>query len=90
MKFYDPPSGWQYGFPKPFNPRPGESIRDTLIRDGYPPELADKVMDCKKTLKQGWPVRFWDDNSSVAQFASGLQLDDEDNSEFPYKNNHGN
>lgn len=79
MKMYDPPSGWQYGFPKPYLPKPGESVRDTLIRDGYPPELADK----------GWPCRFWDD-SSVAQFVSGLQLDDEDDSEFPYKNNHGN
>ncbi len=37
---YDPPAGWLYGFPKPFNPLPGESLRETLIRDGYPPKMA--------------------------------------------------
>jgi len=37
---YDPPSGWQYGFPKPYKPLPGESIEETLIRDGYPANLA--------------------------------------------------
>lgn len=39
MKMYDPPEGWKYGFPKQFNPLPGESIEDTLRRDGYPEEL---------------------------------------------------
>lgn len=39
--FYDPPSGWRYGFPKPYKPLPGESFRDTLIRDGYPEAEAD-------------------------------------------------
>ena len=33
---YDPPAGWRYGFPKPYNPLPGESLADTLRRDGYP------------------------------------------------------
>lgn len=33
---YDPPSGWKYGFPKPYQPKEGESLKDTLIRDGYP------------------------------------------------------
>lgn len=33
---YDPPSGWKYGFPKPYLPRHGETLRDTLLRDGYP------------------------------------------------------
>lgn len=103
MKMYDPPSGWQYGFPKPYNPKEGEPVRDTLIRDGYPPELADK----------NWPVRFWEHDSEphrimpdepltdkndptgrmrkgISQFASGLQLNDEDDSEISFKNNHGN
>lgn len=80
MKMYDPPSGWQYGFPKEYKPlTPTEPVRDTLIRDGYPPELADK----------GWPVRFWE-STSASQFACGLQLEDEDEFENPYKNNHGN
>ncbi len=42
---YDPPSGWQYGFPKEFKPLENESLRDTLIRDGYPKELADQFGD---------------------------------------------
>ena len=40
--FYDPPSGWKYGFPKPYNPLPGESITDTLLRDGYPQHEIDR------------------------------------------------
>lgn len=36
VKVYDPPSGWLYGFPKPYKPLPGESLADTLRRDGYP------------------------------------------------------
>ncbi|HET9285751.1 MAG TPA: hypothetical protein VFR24_27690 [Candidatus Angelobacter sp.] len=33
---YDPPSGWKYGFPKEYKPLKGESLEDTLRRDGYP------------------------------------------------------
>lgn len=33
---YDPPFGWQFGFPKPYRPLDGETLRDTLTRDGYP------------------------------------------------------
>lgn len=49
---YDPPSGWAYGFPKPYKPLTGESFRDTLKRDGYPEALMD-IAD-KYT-------RFWED-----------------------------
>lgn len=38
---YDPPSGWRYGFPRPYNPLPNESLKDTLIRDGYPEKEAE-------------------------------------------------
>jgi len=38
---YDPPSGWRYGFPKPYKPLEKESLKDTLIRDGYPEKDAD-------------------------------------------------
>lgn len=33
---YDPPGGWKYGFPRPFEPKPEETLTETLIRDGYP------------------------------------------------------
>ena len=43
MKFYDPPSGWVYGFPKPYKPLPGETLEETLLRDGYPQEEIDNA-----------------------------------------------
>lgn len=36
MMLYDPPSGWKYGFPKPYKPLPEETLEQTLLRDGYP------------------------------------------------------
>lgn len=36
MRFYDPPSGWRYGFPKRYEPLEGETLEQTLVRDGYP------------------------------------------------------
>lgn len=42
MLLYDPPGGWRYGFPKPYLPLPGESIEETLLRDGYPASEFDK------------------------------------------------
>lgn len=38
--YYDPPEGYKYGFPKEYNPLPEEELIDTLIRDGYPEEMA--------------------------------------------------
>lgn len=60
---YDPPSGWMYGFPKPYNPNPGEKLKETLIRDGYPASQADfAVKHCRfigphkelEELNDGW------------------------------------
>lgn len=53
VTYYDPPSGHRYGFPKPYAPQPGESILDTLVRDGYPREDAEQV------ASGAWPCRFW-------------------------------
>jgi hypothetical protein len=41
---YDPPSGWVYGFPKPYRPLPGETLEQTLLRDGYPQREIDDGM----------------------------------------------
>jgi hypothetical protein len=38
---YDPPSGWKYGFPKPYLPTEGETLEQTLLRDGYPQREID-------------------------------------------------
>lgn len=40
---YDPPSGWQYGFPKPYRPKPDETLEQTLRRDGYPQHMIDSI-----------------------------------------------
>ncbi|UYE95905.1 hypothetical protein KNLIENLN_00093 [Sinorhizobium phage NV1.1.1] len=48
---YDPPGGWRYGFPKPYEPKDGETIEQTLLRDGYP----------QREIEQGMArrCRFW-------------------------------
>lgn len=43
--FYDPPSGWMHGFPRAYRPLPGETLEETLIRDGYP--AADAAFAAK-------------------------------------------
>lgn len=49
--YYDPPSGWKYGFPKLYEPsNPLEPLAYTLRRDGYP---ADQ---CEFAAKH---TRFW-------------------------------
>lgn len=42
---YDPPSGWKFGFPKPYKPEKlGEPMEETLRRDGYPEDLLKEGM----------------------------------------------
>lgn len=41
MLIVDPPGGWRYGFPLPYAPDEGESLRDWLVRMGYPEQEAD-------------------------------------------------
>lgn len=48
MLLYDPPSGWMYGFPKPYRPQllletRMETLADTLVRDGYPESELKKI-----------------------------------------------
>jgi hypothetical protein len=38
---YDPPGGWKFGFPRPYEPLEGEPLAETLVRDGYPAEEAE-------------------------------------------------
>ena len=42
--WYDPPSGWQFGFPKAWPPDlvpSAENIKNRLILDGYPLTMLD-------------------------------------------------
>jgi hypothetical protein len=54
--YFDPPSGWKYGFPKVYSPKPGESFTDTLRRNGYPEDLMDIAFE---------NTRFWEEEDSV-------------------------
>lgn len=53
ITFYDPPSGWQSGFLRQYLPFEGESLAQTLIRDGYPPKDAEWASQ---------HCRFWSEN----------------------------
>lgn len=59
MMIYDPPSGWKYGFPKPYKPKEGETLSETLLRDGYPAKELEFIKSGDGSLLG---VRFWDDD----------------------------
>ena len=40
----DPPSGWQYGFPRELDLKEGEEFDQWLIDHGYPKRLIDEGM----------------------------------------------
>ena len=49
----DPPSGWMYGFPRPYNPKKNESDEKWFARMGYPQRLIDRGMLAH--------LRWWED-----------------------------
>lgn len=53
MTKYDPPGGSLYGFPKEYKPLEGETLEETLVRDGY----SAKEFDIKG---KAYGVRFWE------------------------------
>ncbi len=55
MRMYDPPAGWRYGFPKEYKPLPGETLEETLVRDGYP--LTEFSADGKVHHCRFWEER---------------------------------
>lgn len=57
MRIYDPPAGWRYGFPREYKPLPGESVEETLLRDGYPQKEID--------LGGAEHVRFWETKETL-------------------------
>lgn len=57
MNLYDPPSGWKYGFPREYKPLKGESLADTLRRDGYPEKELKTIIQPDGRCKY---VRFWE------------------------------
>jgi hypothetical protein len=53
MRWIDPPSGWKYGLPKPYDPVLGQSIDEWLLANGYPQSEIDQW------LGDGPPCRVW-------------------------------
>jgi len=53
MRWIDPPAGADYGFPKPFDPAPGQKIEDWLLANGYPQSEIDIWQG------RGVPCRMW-------------------------------
>lgn len=47
----DPPSGWRYGFPRVYDPKPGQSYEKWLLEKGYP------KADMELALKHS---RYWE------------------------------
>ena len=41
LVWVDPPSGWQYGFPKLYNREVDGDISEWMVQQGYPEELMD-------------------------------------------------
>jgi hypothetical protein len=61
IAMYDPPSGWMCGFPRPYKPLPGESVADTLRRDGYPEKMDPNWA--------GDHCRFWDGEQEPRRYS---------------------
>lgn len=58
---YDPPSGHRYGFPKVYRPIEGETLEETLIRDGYPEKMAYGLgQRCRFIGGEETPTLHWD------------------------------
>ena len=51
----DPPSGWQYGFPKPIPREHLHRAKEWLVENGYPRQLTEE---------QYFPVRYWNATES--------------------------
>ena len=58
MRWIDPPSGWKYGFPKPFDADPGQAVEDWLLGNGYPQSEIDQWHG------RGVPCRIWGEPES--------------------------
>jgi len=47
----DPPSGWQYGFPRLYDPASDGNLTEWLIREGYPEKMARQGLLCTFTAR---------------------------------------
>lgn len=47
--YVDPPEGWRYGFPRLYDPQSDGTMREWMIRNGYPKKLAKLGLPCTFT-----------------------------------------
>lgn len=50
----DPPSGWKYGFPRPYDKKINQTLEEWLLEKGYPQSLIDQGMASH--------CRYWESN----------------------------
>jgi len=65
-RYIDPPSGWQYGFPKVWDPEIDHDVMAWIVKEGYPQEEIDK-------LGESFYFRSWDATEQPLDFRKGIQ-----------------
>ena len=66
MKVYiDPPSGWQYGFPKVFDPVIDGDVHQWMVKEGYPQSEIDRLG--KSFYFRSWQAPTGADSSDFQQ-----------------------
>jgi hypothetical protein len=53
----DPPGGWRYGFPRALVLNSGETVREWLIRYGYPEDELEFAMKYLRSWTQELPEK---------------------------------
>ena len=64
MTIIDPPSGWQYGFPKPIPEDRRYDSLTWLVEQGYPQSLIDE-------LGEHFYCRYWEPEKAIIKFNGG-------------------
>jgi len=62
----DPPSGWQYGFPKVWDPEIDKDVMAWIVNEGYPQTEIDALGD-------SFYFRSWEAEEQPADFRRGIQ-----------------
>jgi hypothetical protein len=65
-KYIDPPSGWQYGFPKVWDPEIDHDVMAWIVKEGYPQEEID-------SLGESFYFRSWDATEQSSDLRKGIQ-----------------
>lgn len=61
----DPPSGWQFGFPKIWDPETDKDVMVWMVKEGYPQSEIDH-------LGKGFYFRSWEATDQPTDFRRGI------------------